>query len=65
MDIQGKGWKGMNWINLVHDRDMWQAVLNKVINNGVTYSHRDAVFSVRCISLVIFTPSQRNNERKT
>ena len=30
------GCVGMDWINLVHDRDWWQALQNEVMNLRVT-----------------------------
>jgi hypothetical protein len=32
MDFQEVGWEGMDWINLAQVRDMWQTVLNAVMN---------------------------------
>ena len=32
MDLQEVGWRGMEWIALVHDKDMWRALVNAVMN---------------------------------
>jgi hypothetical protein len=32
MDLGEKGWEGMDWIDLVQDRDQWRALLNTVTN---------------------------------
>ena len=32
MDLQELGWEGMDWINLVQDRERWVAVFNAVMN---------------------------------
>jgi hypothetical protein len=32
MDLQELGWEGMDWIDLVQDREMWQALLSAVMN---------------------------------
>jgi hypothetical protein len=30
--FRGKGWDGIDWIDLVEDRDQWKAVVNTVMN---------------------------------
>jgi hypothetical protein len=32
LEIQKMEWRGMDWIDLAQDRDMWQALVNTVIN---------------------------------
>jgi hypothetical protein len=32
MDLQEFGWRGIDWIDLVQDRDRWLAVVNTVMN---------------------------------
>jgi hypothetical protein len=32
MNLRQIGWEGMEWIHLAQDRDLWQAVVNTVIN---------------------------------
>jgi hypothetical protein len=32
MDLRQTGWDGMDWIDLVQDRDQWRALVNTVVN---------------------------------
>jgi hypothetical protein len=32
MDLRRIGWDGMDWINLVQDRDQWRALVSTVMN---------------------------------
>jgi hypothetical protein len=32
MDLQEVGYRGMDWIGLARDRDMWRALVNEVMN---------------------------------
>jgi len=32
MHLEEVGWAGMDWIDLAQDRDMWQALVNAVMN---------------------------------
>jgi hypothetical protein len=32
MDLRGRGWDGMDWIDLVEDRDQWRGLVNTVMN---------------------------------
>jgi hypothetical protein len=36
MDLREIGWYGMDWIDLVQDRDRWRALVNTVINLRVS-----------------------------
>jgi hypothetical protein len=31
-EFQEVGWGGVHWIDMVHDRDRWQALLSAVVN---------------------------------
>jgi hypothetical protein len=31
MDLSKTGWSGMDWIDLVQDRDQWKALVNTVM----------------------------------
>jgi hypothetical protein len=35
MDLKETGWYGMDWIDLVQDRDQWRALMNIVMNPRV------------------------------
>jgi hypothetical protein len=35
MDLREIGWKGVDWMYLAQDRDLWQALVNTVTNLGV------------------------------
>jgi hypothetical protein len=32
MDLREVGWKGVDWMHLIQDRDKWWAVVNTVMN---------------------------------
>jgi hypothetical protein len=32
MDLREIGWRGVEWIHLVQDRDWWQALVNAMMN---------------------------------
>jgi hypothetical protein len=32
MDLRGIEWDNMDWIDLVHDRDQWRALVNTIMN---------------------------------
>jgi hypothetical protein len=32
MDLRERGWDGMDWIDLVQNRDQWRALVNMVMN---------------------------------
>jgi hypothetical protein len=33
MDLEEVGWSGVYWIDLVHDRAQWRALVNTVMNH--------------------------------
>jgi hypothetical protein len=35
IDLRDTGWGGMDWIDLVQDRDQWRALVNTVMNHRV------------------------------
>jgi hypothetical protein len=35
-DLREIGWGGMNWIDLVQDREQWRALVNTVMNLWVS-----------------------------
>jgi hypothetical protein len=36
MDLRDIGWDGVDWIELAQDRDQWKALVNTVMNLGVS-----------------------------
>jgi hypothetical protein len=36
MDLRDVGWGGMDWIDLAQNRDQWRALLNTVMNLGIS-----------------------------
>jgi hypothetical protein len=32
MDLRGIGWDGMDWIDVVQNRDQWRALVNTAMN---------------------------------
>jgi hypothetical protein len=34
MDLKEVGWDGVDWIDMVQDRDQWRALVNTVLNLG-------------------------------
>jgi hypothetical protein len=41
MDLIGRGWEGVDWLNLAQDRDKWWVFVSRVMNHQVTYSGRN------------------------
>jgi hypothetical protein len=35
MDLREIGWDGMDWIDLLQDRDQWRALVNTVISLAI------------------------------
>jgi hypothetical protein len=31
MDLRGRGWEGVDWMNLAQDRDQWRALVNTIM----------------------------------
>jgi hypothetical protein len=31
MDLRGRGWDGVDWIDMAQDRDQWRALVNMVL----------------------------------
>jgi hypothetical protein len=46
MDLIEKGWSGMDWIDLVQDRNQWRALVNTVMNLRVP----ETVVELLCLS---------------
>jgi hypothetical protein len=38
MDLREIRWGGMDWIDVAQDRDQWGALVNTVMNLGVSYN---------------------------
>jgi hypothetical protein len=38
INLTEKGWGGMDWIDLAHDRDQWRVLVNTVMNLRVPYN---------------------------
>jgi hypothetical protein len=36
IDVREMRWDGMDWIDLAQDRDQWRALVNTVMNLGVS-----------------------------
>jgi hypothetical protein len=36
MDLKGREWEGVDWLNLAQDRDKWWAFVSRVMNHQVT-----------------------------
>jgi hypothetical protein len=36
IDLREIGWCGMDWIDLAQDRDQWRALVDTVMNRGVS-----------------------------
>jgi hypothetical protein len=32
IDLRGRGWDGVDWIDMAQDRKQWRALLNTVMN---------------------------------
>jgi hypothetical protein len=67
MDFREIGWRGMNWIALAQDRDLWLALVNTVMNlrvprnAGKFWSRRAPVgFPVNVLKIVDFKAAARS-----
>jgi hypothetical protein len=38
MDLKKRGWGGMEWVDVAHDRDQWRSLVNMVIHHRVSRS---------------------------
>jgi hypothetical protein len=50
MGLQEVGWRGMNWIDLAHDRDRWWALVNAVTKLWVAYNMGNFLTGCRHVS---------------
>jgi hypothetical protein len=32
MDLRERGWDGVDWIDMAHDKDQWRVLVNTVMN---------------------------------
>ena len=51
MDLKEMGWEGIDWIDLAHDRNMWQTSVNEVMNLRVPLNATNFSTSQRIVSL--------------
>jgi hypothetical protein len=47
MDLKEVEWRGMDWIDLAQDRDVWGAVANAVMNLRVPYNAKNFLTSLK------------------
>jgi hypothetical protein len=48
MDLRVIGWGGMDWIDLVQDRDQWRAFVSTVMNLRAPYEYNVEKFLSSC-----------------